>query len=637
MKSLPRRPLLHWRSASALLVAALLSACATQPVSLRYAIPLQPEGSSGYSAKPGWTHQRHAVAAANPLATDAGLQVLRAGGSAVDAAVAVQMVLTLVEPQSSGIGGGAFLLHHNGRKVEAFDGRETAPASASERMFLAADGKPLPFIDAVLSPRSVGVPGAVRMLEVAHKQHGRLPWATLFEPAITLAEQGFRVSARLHTLLKAEQPLKRDPIAARYFYNAAGEPWPVGHVLKNPELAAVLRRIAAEGSRALHEGPVAQAVVDALRAPGAASTMTLQDLAGYRPAQREPLCHPYTVPGLGSTPARELRVCGFPPPSSGAIAVGQILGILSHTSADQLPLDQGPGGVPGTRGTAPSADWLHLYTEAARLAFADRAQYVADPDFVPAPAGGWPALLNPAYLRSRAALIGPQSMKLAQPGDPANVRTSAIGTQHAHHAQRFAPMPDQPEYGTSHISIIDGRGNALAMTTTIEAVFGARRMVSTDASRPGGFLLNNELTDFSFAPADAQGKPIANRVQPGKRPRSSMSPTLVFDAKSGDLLMSLGSPGGAQIIHFTAKTLYGTLHWGLTPQQAIDLPNFSSLNGPSLLEAGRFDRATVEALRARGAEVRELDLTSGLQALQRTPRGIEGGADPRREGVVMGD
>jgi gamma-glutamyltranspeptidase/glutathione hydrolase len=619
--------------------ALLITGCASVPTSLGYLAPVQTEGSATYSAKPGWTYTRQAVAAANPLATDAGLQVLRAGGSALDAAIAVQMVLTLVEPQSSGIGGGAFLLHHDGRKVQAWDGRETAPASAHERMFLSEDGKPVSFMDAVLSPRSVGVPGAVRMLEAAHQQHGRLPWALLFEPAITLSEQGFRVSARLHAQLKAEQALKRDPVASRYFYDASGQPWPVGHLLRNPELAAVLRQIAAQGSRALHEGPVAQAIVDALRpAAGAASVMTLQDLAAYRPVRREALCHGYSahVPSGAAQPAagRTLRVCGFPPPSSGAVAVGQILGILSHTPAHTLSLAEGVGGVVGTRAAAPGADWLHLYTEAARLAFADRAQYLADPAFVPAPVGGWQALLHPAYLRSRAALIGPQSMKTAQPGDPAAVHA---GVAPSLRARRMAPMPDQPEYGTSHISIIDRHGNALAMTTTIEAVFGARRMVSTDASRPGGFLLNNELTDFSFAPSDAQGRPIANRVQAGKRPRSSMSPTLVFDADSGELMMSLGSPGGAQIIHFTAKTLYGMLHWGLTPQQAIDLPNFSSLNGPSLLEAGRFDRATVDALRARGAEVREIELTSGLQALRRSSGVIQGGADPRREGVVLGD
>ncbi len=619
--------------------ALLIAGCASVPGSLGYVVPVQTAGSAGYSAKPGWTYQRQAVAAANPLATDAGLQVLRAGGSALDAAIAVQMVLALVEPQSSGIGGGAFLIHHDGRKVQAWDGRETAPASAHERMFLSEDGKPVPFMDAVLSPRSVGVPGAVRMLEAAHQQHGRLPWAVLFEPAITLSEQGFRVSARLHAQLRAEQALKRDPVALRYFYDASGQPWPVGHLLRNPELAAVLRQIATKGSRALHEGPVAQAIVDALRpASGEPSVMTLQDLATYRPVQREALCHGYPalLPSGAARPAagRALRVCGFPPPSSGAVAIGQILGILSHTPAHTLALGEGLGGVAGTRAVAPGADWLHLYTEASRLAFADRAQYLADPAFVPAPAGGWQALLHPDYLRSRAALIGPQSMKTAQPGDPGAVRAA---TAPPLRAPRLAPMPEQPEYGTSHISIIDRHGNALAMTTTIEAVFGARRMVSTDVSRPGGFLLNNELTDFSFAPSDAQGRPIANRVQAGKRPRSSMSPTLVFDAGSGELLMSLGSPGGAQIIHFTAKTLYGMLHWGLTPQQAIDLPNFSSLNGPSLLEEGRFDRATVDALRARGAEVRELELTSGLQALRRSSGVIEGGADPRREGVVLGD
>jgi gamma-glutamyltranspeptidase/glutathione hydrolase len=635
-------PLTSWRlviGGALAAVVLLLAGCAAQPRSLAYSAPLQPEGSSGYIAKPGWRYSKQAVAAANPLATDAGLQVLRAGGSAVDAAIAVQMVLTLVEPQSSGIGGGAFLLYHDGRKVEAWDGRETAPASAHEGMFLSGEGKPLPFMDAVMRPQAVGVPGAVRMLEQAHKQHGRLPWALLFEPAIVLSEQGFRVSARLHAQLKAEQALKRDPVAASYFYNPAGEPWPVGHVLKNPELAAVLRQIAARGSQALHEGPVAQAIVDALRpAPGAAPAMTLKDLAGYRPVKRDPMCHAYAAPAtVGVPPAaadRTLRVCGFPPPSSGAVAVGQILGILSHTPAHTVPLGQARGGVPGTRSAAPAADWLHFYTEAARLAFADRAQYLADPDFVPAPAGGWQALLHPAYLRSRAGLIGANSMKTAQPGDPAAARAARASEPHA---LRFASMPDQPEYGTSHISIIDRYGHALAMTTTIEAAFGARRMVSTDPSRPGGFLLNNQLTDFSFVPSDAQGRPVANRVQAGKRPRSSMSPTLVFDASSGELLMSLGSPGGAQIIHFTAKALYGMLHWGLSPQQAIDLPNFSSLNGPSLLEAGRFDPATVEALRARGAEVRELELTSGLQALRLSPGGLEGGADPRREGVVLGD
>lgn len=589
----------------ALLSAALLAACTTTAPTLSYTVPNQPEGSSGYAEKPGWQTAKFAVAAANPLATDAGYQVLKAGGSAVDAAIAVQMVLTLVEPQSSGIGGGAFLMHYDGKSVEAYDGRETAPAAANENLFIKPDGKPMAFIEGVVGGRSVGVPGTVRMLELAHQQHGKLPWAALFQPAITLAEQGFKVSARLNTLLAAEQHLKKDPVAAAYFYDASGQPWPVGHVLKNPELAQVLRDIAARGSKALLEGPVAQAIVDKVRShPTNPGQMSLADLSGYQPRKREPLCHDHAV-----QPQKVYRLCGFPPPSSGAIAIGQMLGILQNTQGAALPL--GADGLP-------SADWLHFYTEAARLAFADRAQYVADPDFVPPPAGSWMSLLSPDYLAQRAKLIGAQSMKVAQPGRPEGTRTS------------FAPMPNQPEYGTSHISIVDAQGRAVAMTTTIEDAFGARQMVK-------GFLLNNELTDFSFAPRDAQGTPIANRVQPGKRPRSSMSPTLVFDKATGQLVMSGGSPGGALIIHYTAKTLWGTLHWGLNAQQAINLPNFGSANGPTLLEEKRFPAATVDALKARGHEVREMNMTSGLQAIQRVPGGYFGGADPRREGVVMGD
>jgi len=596
-----------------LAAAAWLAGCASSPT-LHYTVPAQPEGASGYTEKPGWATTQFAVAAANPLATDAGYQVLKAGGSAVDAAIAVQMVLTLVEPQSSGIGGGAFLLHSDGQAIEAYDGRETAPATADEKLFLDANGKPMAFHDGVVGGRSVGVPGTLRMLEMAHRAHGKMPWATLFQPAIVLAEKGFKVSPRLHTLLSNEKYLPKDPVAAAYFYDASGKPWPVGHVLKNPELAAVLRNIAAQGSAALYEGPLAQAIVDKVRKhPSNPGQLSLADLAGYQAKKREALCHDYR--------AREhdYRLCGFPPPSSGAIAIGQILGILNQTQAATLPLDQG----------LPSHQWLHLYTEASRLAFADRALYVADPDFVQAPGGSWMSLLDSAYLAERAALIGAQSMKVAQPGTPGALKTSQ------------APMPDQPEYGTSHISIVDSQGNALAMTTTIEDAFGSRQMVTTNAARSGGFLLNNELTDFSFAPTDAQGQPIANRVQPGKRPRSSMAPTLVLDKATGQVLMSGGSPGGALIIHYTAKTLYGVLNWGLTPQKAIDLPNFGSLNGPSLLEEKRFPPATVQALRERGAEVREMNMTSGLQAITRGQAHGKtlwlGGADPRREGVVMGD
>jgi gamma-glutamyltranspeptidase/glutathione hydrolase len=602
----------HWRQTPASrlarfvpgMLALWLAGCAASVVDPF--IPPMPEGPSGWVAKPGWAVSRFAVAAANPLATEAGLQVLQAGGTAVDAAVAVQMVLALVEPQSSGIGGGAFLLHFDGLTVQAWDGRETAPAAADERLFLRPDGKPMAFMTALVGGRAVGVPGAVRMLELAHRAQGRLPWAQLFQPAITLAEQGFAVSPRLHTLLQHSPALRRDAQSAAYFYRADGQPHPVGHVLRNPALAEVLRRIAAEGSDALHSGPVAADI--ARRVQGHASNpgrLTEADLSGYQAKLRAPICTDWKL---------IYRVCGMPPPSSGHLALMQILGMLDATTPTGAALQDG----------LPSADWLHRYTDAARLAFADRALYVADPDFVSPPAGRWASLLDPAYLQSRAAAIGDKSLQQALPGVPGGQRSAA------------AAQAEQPEHGTSHISIVDGEGRALAMTTTIEAVFGAQLMSDGGTGLAGGFLLNNELTDFSMLPADAQGRPVANRVQPGKRPRSSMTPTLVFDRRDGRLLMSLGSPGGAAIIHFTAKTLIGTLDWGLNAQQAINLPNFVTYNGPTLLEVGRFPAATVEALTARGHRVIETDLTSGLQAIQRTASGWFGGADPRREGVVMG-
>jgi gamma-glutamyltranspeptidase / glutathione hydrolase len=591
-----------------LAVVALLAACASAPSDPGYAPPLLPEIASGTSEKPGWATRRFAVATANPLATEAGYQVLKAGGSAVDAAVAVQMVLTLVEPQSSGIGGGAFLLHFDGKDVEAFDGRETAPAAVDEKLFLAADGKPLAFADAVVGGRSVGVPGTVRMLEMAHRQHGKLPWARLFQPAIALAEGGFRISPRLNASIAGDAQLKKDPVAAAYFYKADGDARDAGFNLRNPELAVVLRKIAANGSKALHEGEIAQAIVGKVsQHPTNPGKLSLADLAGYQARKRAPLCHDHRAKG------KDYRICGFPPPSSGAVAIGQILGILNHTGADAIGLESG----------LPGASWLHLYTEASRLAFADRDQYLADPDFVEPPAGDWMSLLDPAYLAGRARLIGGQSMGVATPGAPGPSKVT------------YAPATAQPEHGTSHISIVDAHGNAVAMTTTIESGFGARQMVSVSGGQ-GGFLLNNELTDFSFAP-EANGRPIANRVQPGKRPRSSMAPTLVFDKATGRLVMTAGSPGGPLIIHFVAKTMYGVLHWGLDAQQSIDLPNFGSLNGPSLLEEQRFPAATVEALRERGAQVRVLPLTSGLQVIQKTPSGYFGGADPRREGDVRGD
>ena len=579
-----------------------------------HAQPLaQPELASAVVAKLGRATHTYAVAAANPVATQAGLEILQAGGSAVDAAIAVQMVLTLVEPQSSGIGGGAFLLHFDGNKTEAFDGRETAPAAATSTLFLDPDGKPLTFLSAVVGGRSVGVPGALRMLFLAHQQHGKLPWKALFTSTIQLARDGFAVSPRLATLLASEEALKTDPHARAYFFDAQGKSWPEGHVLRNPELAAVLQTIADQGPDALMSGPVADALVSKVRSHANPGILTQSDLAAYRPVLRDPLCFDYSV----SLPAHNYRICGMPPPSSGTMAIGQILGMLNASGQAGSPLENG---VPGSA-------WLHMYTEAARLAFADRAQYVGDPAFVSAPAGNWASLLAPDYLATRAAAIdakGPR-MKSVLPGTPGPITVS------------YAPMPAQTEHGTSHISIVDAFGNALAMTTSIEDGWGARLMVNRGMGLSGGFLLNNQLTDFSFEPTGSDGKPVANRVEPGKRPRSSMSPMLVFDKESRRLVMSAGSPGGAFIIHFTAKTLLGVLNWGLKPQQAIDLPNFGTMGGPLFLEQERFGAETISDLRAKGHTIMEVPLPSGIQAIQRTAQGYFGGADPRREGIVLGD
>lgn len=599
-----------------LITVACISSCAvsnhpqTATSSLQYQPPSQPEGSSGYTEKPGWATRRFAVAAANPLATDAGYQVLKAGGSAVDAAIAVQMVLTLVEPQSSGIGGGAFLLHWDGRKVEAYDGRETAPANAGETLFM-KDGAPMPFYDGVIGGRSVGTPGVLRMLEAAHRAHGKLPWKQLFEPAITLAERGFKISPRLATLLAGEKYLKADPVAAAFYYNADGTPKPAGTLLKNPELAAVLRDIADNGVDAFYRGPLARAIADKVQShPTNPGTLSEDDLLRYRARQREPVCSDY----------RQVRICGFPPPSSGGIAIAQMLGMLEPRNlAASQPVD----GVP-------TADALHLIAEVGKRAYADRGQYVADTDFVPLPCAdkSWACLIDKTYLHERAADIGSTSSGKAAPGVPSGVMVAWA-------ADRSPEFPS-----TSHISVIDAQGHALAMTTTVEDVFGSRQMVNRGVGLEGGFLLNNQLTDFSFVAVE-NGKPVANRVQPGKRPRSSMAPTLVFDKTSGELLMTVGSPGGSAIINYVAKVLVGTLDWGLSVQQAISLPNFGSRNlgdkGALELERGRFPAATVEELRKRGHDVREIELTSGLQGIARTADGWFGGADPRREGIVMGN
>ena len=586
----------------------------------------QPEAASGQTAR-ALVRGKHMMAAtANPHATRAAFLMLERGGSALDAAIATQMVLTLTEPQSSGIGGGAFLLHYDARTraVQAWDGRETAPAAATEKLFEGLDGKPLAFFDAVVGGRSVGTPGVLRMLEAAHAQHGRLPWATLFEPAIRLADKGFEVSTRLNRLLAIEPHLKRDPTAARYFYDANGMPWPVGHRLKNPELADTLTQIARRGSLALHTGPIAREMVAAVRShPTNPGLLDERDLAFYQPKLRTPLC----------TSFRGRTVCGIPAPSSGAIAVAQILGLYDAAGAPRFV----------SADASPQAEGVHVFTQAGRLAFADRNQYVADPDFVKQPTG----MIDPDYLKRRASLIGPRDMGRALPGDPPG----------APHLRVSEATLEQP--GTSHLSIIDAWGNAIAMTTTIEDQFGARLMVR-------GFLLNNQLSDFSFA-AQSNGMPVANRVEPGKRPRSSMAPTLVFAQRAsssptrssnrsstiaakppagaviapGPLLMTLGSPGGSQIIGYVARTLLATIGDGLDVQTAISMPNFGNRNGPSELEAGRVSASLADSLRARGHEIREIDMTSGLQAIERRcDRAgrctLAGGTDPRREGLVIG-
>lgn len=569
---------------------------------------ISPEGSSGFAEKSGWSTSEFAVAAANPLATDAGYQVLKAGGSAIDAAIAVQMVLTLVEPQSSGIGGGAFLMLYDGEQVHAYDGREKAPSGVDEKLFLDADGEPLDFMEAVESGRSVGVPGTVRMLELAHEAHGKLPWKDLFQPAIRLAEEGFAVSPRLHQSIASTPSLAEDSIAAEFYFDSDGQPLAEGIVLKNPALAEILTRISEKGSSALHTGSIAEELVARVQQhPEMPGKLSLEDLASYTAEEREPLCNDWL----------EYEVCGFPPPSSGHLTVMQILGMMAARPDIDTAIHDG----------VPTVEWLHPFLEASRLAFADRARYIGDPDFVEPPGGDWNTMLDSGYLASRAELIGDTSMGsgAAEPGNPGPLMTS------------WASQPEQPEHGTSHISIIDAEGQAIAMTTTIEQGFGSRIMANGGTDLAGGYLLNNELTDFSFAPTDESGIPIANRVQASKRPRSSMSPTLVFDGESGDLVASLGSPGGAAIIHYTAQAMDAMLNRGLDAQQSLNLPHAITLGDTVYLEEGRFPESTIRDLEGLGHEVEARELTSGLQALRVTDDGFFGGADPRREGVVMGD
>ncbi|AVE07015.1 gamma-glutamyltransferase [Pseudomonas palleroniana] len=600
---------IYRRQLSMVAAAFALAGCHT-PVTEQ---PPAPELGSGYRSDLVTQHaERHMAAAANPLAAEAGREMLRQGGSAIDAAIAMQAVLTLVEPQSSGIGGGAFIMLWDGKTVHAYDGRETAPAGATERLFLKADGTPMAFPEAQIGGRSVGTPGVLRALEMAHKQTGHLQWAKLFEPAIRLSEQGFAISPRLHALIAADRYIAQSPEMAAYFLNADGTPKATGTLLKNPALANVFKRIAKEGPDALYHGPIADEIARKVQGNRNAGSLSQADLKGYVAKERTPLCTDY----------KQYRVCGMPPPSSGGIAVAQILGTLQAVQARDPRLaiaPMAPVKSASPAGLEPSPEAVHLIAEAGRLAFADRALYVADSDFTPVPVAG---LVAPDYLAQRATLIGERSMGLAKPGRPAGIQVA------------YAPDRSPLRISTSQVVAVDDQGGAVSMTTTVEAAFGSHVMVQ-------GFLLNNQMTDFSFIPEE-NGQPVANRVEPGKRPRSAMAPTLVFDRKSGELLATVGSPGGSQIIEYVSKSLVAMLDWNLDPQAAISLPNFGSRNGATELEAGLFSPGLKQALQDKGHTLSEIEMTSGIQAIVRT-RDAQGkvslssGADPRREGEAVGD
>lgn len=598
----PQAPLPHRiiaataRALAALVAVAALALVVAPGVAHAGAEDVAPEPATGRADLKAGTGNRFMVVAANPHAVEAGAAMIEAGGSAVDALIATQLVLNLVEPQSSGIGGGAFLLHYAAEagRIEAYDGRETAPAEATPDLFLTPDGAPESFRDMIVGGRPVGTPGVLRLMERAHRAHGRLAWARLFEPAITLAEDGFKVSPRLHELIKAVPALKVSPTTRAFFFDEDGEALPVGHVLRNPALARTLRTIAAEGADAFYHGPLADRIVEAVRnAPVNPGRLRREDLATYNAVVRKAVCRPY----------REWRACGMPPPTSGGITVLQILGLLEGFDLAALdPL---------------SADAAHLIAEASRLAFADRGRYLADADFVDVPVAG---LLDRDYLAGRARQIDrKRAMGKAVAGAPPMLTTA------------FAPAPAGDFPSTSHISIVDTQGNAVSMTTSIESAFGSKLMV-------GGFLLNNQLTDFSFRPEARDGRAIANRVEPGKRPRSSMSPFLILDQRDR-LVLAIGSPGGSRIIGYVAQSILAVLDWDLTVAEAVALPHIVNRNGATDLEAGTGAAALQPALTARGHEVRVRDLNSGLHgiAVDYDTAGrahLTGGADPRREGIV---
>ncbi len=539
--------------------------------------------------------KHHMIAAANPHAAQAGLDMMRAGGSAVDAAIATQLVLGLVEPESSGIGGGAFMLVYNPktRKTTSFDGREMAPATATPTMFLDAKGEPRAHFDPIPGGLSVGIPGVVKMLWLAHQKYGKLPWAKLFEPAIKLSEEGFPVGPKMVRQIKAMASRAGDmPDIKSHFFHADGTPLNEGETYKNPDYAQTLKIIAEQGPDGFYKGPVAQAIVDAVHnAPKNQGGMTLADLEGYQAKERAPVCGDY----------RQYHLCSMGPPSSGGIAVLQILGMLQRFKSDELT----PGTVSGA----------HLFAQASRLAYADRAQYLGDPAFVDVPVRG---LTDKTYVASRAALIDPtRDMGTAVAGNPPE--------KHAALSPQVSPVL----HGTSHMTIVDDSGEVVAMTTSVEFIFGAEIFAK-------GFLLNNTLTDFSFQPV-RDGKPVANAPAPGKLPLSAMSPTIVFDSDNR-FLVSVGSPGGPAIIDYVAQTLVGILDAGMSPKEAVAMPKELNMNGVTLLEKSPGADALAAALTAMGHTVQVPRVEgSGLHGIMRVKNGYVGAADPRRDGIALGD
>ncbi|MFD1703211.1 gamma-glutamyltransferase [Methylopila henanensis] len=551
-----------------------------------------PEIASGFSPKPLVRAERWMAVTAHPLASAAAADILRAGGDAVDAAVAAQLVLGLVEPQSSGLGGGAFALvwRAEERRLTTLDGRETAPAAATPELFLDDDGKPLGRLEAMIGGRSVGAPGTPRLLEALHAKGGKRPWAELFAPAIRLAREGFAVTPRLAAQVAADASRLALSPATRDYFLPGGRPVAAGDLLRNPAYADTLEALRDGGADAFYAGPIADDVVAAARSAARPGALAAEDLKRYRVIEREPVCAPYRV----------YEVCGMGPPSSGGIAIAQILGMLEPTDLARLGPD--------------SAEAWRRIGDASRLAFADRELYVADPTFAPQPVAG---LVARDYLRDRARLLERgRALDAAEPGRPKGSRTLNLAPGRAH---------DVP--ATSHLSIVDAQGNVVSMTTTIEAGFGSRLMAR-------GFLLNNELTDFSFIP-DRDGRPVANRVEPGKRPRSTMAPTIVF--RDGRPTLAVGSPGGSQIVGYVLKTLVAHLDWGLDVAQAAALPNMLNRYGPFELEKGTAAEALASPLRQLGFGIETDDLTSGVHAIAIGPHGLEGGADPRREGVAIGE